>query len=36
MDLNEIWCEDVNIIHFAQDRVQWQAPGNPLMNLWVT
>jgi hypothetical protein len=27
MDLGEIWCEDVDWMHVAQDRDQWRSCG---------
>jgi hypothetical protein len=35
MDLREIRLEFVNLIHLAQDRVQWWALVNMVMNLQV-
>jgi hypothetical protein len=35
MDLREIGIDGVNWIQLAQDRVQWQAFMNMVMNLWV-
>jgi hypothetical protein len=35
MDLWEIGRERVGWIHMAQDRDQWRAPVNTVMNLWV-
>jgi hypothetical protein len=35
MDLRKIGCEGVEWMHLAQDRDQWQALVNMLMNLWV-
>jgi hypothetical protein len=35
MDLREIGWEGVNWIHLAQDRDQWWALVNTVMNLWV-
>jgi hypothetical protein len=35
MDLREIRIDGVNRIHLAQDRVQWRAFVNMVMNLWV-
>jgi hypothetical protein len=35
MDLREIGWEGVDWIHLAQDRDQWQALVNMVMNLWV-
>jgi hypothetical protein len=34
MDLREIEWKGVDWIHLAQDRYQWQAPVNMIMNLW--
>jgi hypothetical protein len=34
-DLKEICWENVDWIHLAQDRDQWQALVNTVMNLWV-
>jgi hypothetical protein len=34
MDLREIGWEGVDWIHVAQDRDQWQALVNMVMNLW--
>jgi hypothetical protein len=31
----EIGCKDVDWIHLAQDKVQWQAPVNMIMILLV-
>jgi len=31
----EIRHEDVDSIHLAQDRVQWQALVNMVMNIWI-
>jgi hypothetical protein len=31
----KIWCEDVDWIHLAQERVQWRHLVNPVMNLRV-
>lgn len=28
MNLREIWCEDTEWIHLAQDRVQWKSVVN--------
>jgi hypothetical protein len=33
MDRREIGCEDVDWMHLAQDRDQWQALLNTVMNL---
>jgi hypothetical protein len=35
MDLREIGINGVNQIQLAQDKVQWQAFVNMVMNLWV-
>jgi hypothetical protein len=35
MDLTEIRWEDVDWINLAQDRDQWWAVVNTVMNLWV-
>jgi hypothetical protein len=35
MDLREIKWEDVDWMHLAQDRDQWKAIVNMVMNLWV-
>jgi hypothetical protein len=35
MDLREIGIDGVNWILLAQDRVQWRAFVNTVMNLWV-
>jgi hypothetical protein len=35
MDLRETGWEDVDWIHDVQDRDQWQALVNVVMNLWV-
>jgi hypothetical protein len=35
MDLREMVWEGVNWIHLAQDRDQWWALVNTVMNLWV-
>jgi hypothetical protein len=32
MDHKEIRCEDVDWVHMAQDRVQWRAAVNTVMN----
>jgi hypothetical protein len=34
MDLREIGFWGVNWVHMAQDRGQWQALVNIIMNLW--
>jgi hypothetical protein len=36
MDVREIGCEVVNWIHLAQDRDQWQALVNTVINLWIS
>jgi len=33
--LREIICDDVDYIQLAQDRNQWHALVNMVMNLWV-
>jgi hypothetical protein len=35
MDLGEIGIDGANLIRLAQDRVQWRAFMNTIMNLWV-
>jgi hypothetical protein len=35
MDLKVMGVESVNWIHMAQDRIQWQALPNTVMNLRV-
>jgi hypothetical protein len=35
MDLREIGIDGTNRIQLAQDRVQWRACVNTVMNLWV-
>jgi hypothetical protein len=35
MNLREIGWGDVDWIDLAQDRDQWRAPVNTLMNIWV-
>jgi hypothetical protein len=35
MDLREIRWDDVDWIDMAQDRDQWRALVNTVMNLWV-
>jgi hypothetical protein len=35
MDLREIEWEHVDWMHLSQDRDQWQALVNMVMNLWV-
>jgi hypothetical protein len=34
MDLREVGWEGVDWIHLAQDRYQWRAVVNTVMNLW--
>jgi hypothetical protein len=34
-DLSEIWISGANWIQLAQDRVQWRACVNTVMNRWV-
>jgi hypothetical protein len=36
MDLREIRCDGVDWIDMAQDRDQWRALVNTVLNLWVT
>jgi hypothetical protein len=35
MDLREMGWEGVDWMHLAQDKDQWQALVNTIMNLWV-
>jgi hypothetical protein len=35
LDLREIGIDEMNWIRLAQDRVQWRAFVNTVMNLWV-
>jgi hypothetical protein len=35
LDLKEIGIDGVNWIQLAQDRVQWRAFVNTVMNLWI-
>jgi len=35
MDLRETGYEGVDWVHLAQDRNQWQAPVDTVMNIWV-
>jgi hypothetical protein len=35
LDLRQIGWEGVDLIHLVQDRHQWQALVNMVMNLWV-
>jgi hypothetical protein len=35
MDLREVGCGGVDLIDLAQDRDQWRALVNTIMNLWV-
>jgi hypothetical protein len=35
MDLREVGWEGVDFIHLTQDRDNWQAVVNMVMNLWV-
>jgi hypothetical protein len=35
MDIKEIWCEVVDRMHLAQDRDQWSAVVNTVMNLQI-
>jgi hypothetical protein len=32
INLKEIWCEDVNWIHLAQNNVHWKDLLNTIMN----
>jgi hypothetical protein len=34
MDLREIVCDDMDWINLTQDRDQWRALVNTVMNLW--
>jgi hypothetical protein len=36
MDLKQIGCASVDWIHMADDRVQWQALVNMIMNILIT
>jgi len=36
MDLKEIGLKGVGLNHLTQERVQWRAVVNTVMNLWVT
>jgi hypothetical protein len=36
VDLREIGCEGVDWIDLAQDRDQWRALTNTVVNLWVS
>jgi hypothetical protein len=36
MDLREIGIDGANWVQLAQDRVQWWAFVNTVMNLWVS
>jgi hypothetical protein len=36
IDIRELGWEGVDWIHLAQDRYQWQALVNTLMNVWVS
>jgi hypothetical protein len=33
MNFGELRCEGVDWVKLSQDRVQWRAPGNTVMNL---
>jgi hypothetical protein len=33
INLKKMWCGDVDMIHVAQDRIQWQALVNTVMNV---
>jgi hypothetical protein len=35
MDLNEIGCEDVDLIYLTQEKALWRALVNTVMNLLV-
>jgi len=35
MDLREIGCEGVDLMHLAQNKDQQWALANTIMNLWV-
>jgi hypothetical protein len=35
MDLRETWWKGVGWMHVAQDRDEWQALVDTVMNLWV-
>jgi hypothetical protein len=35
MDLMEIGWESVDLMHLVQDRGQWWADENTILNLWV-
>jgi len=35
MDLREVWVEDVDWIHLAQDKDQWRAVVTTVINLWI-
>jgi hypothetical protein len=35
MDFKETACENVDWIHLAEDRDQWRALVNLVMNFWV-
>jgi len=35
MDLQEVGCEDMDLIDMAQDRERWRALMNAVMNFWV-
>jgi hypothetical protein len=36
MDIREIWWKDVDWMHLAQDRVQWRAAVNMVINIRVS
>jgi hypothetical protein len=35
MDFKEIGCGDIDCIHVVQDRAQFRALVNKVMNIWV-
>jgi hypothetical protein len=36
MDIDEEGWEDVDCIHLAQGKDQWQVSMNTVMNLWIS
>jgi hypothetical protein len=36
VDSTEIWCEDVEWVHLAQNGAQWQTLVNIVMKFWVS